>query len=131
MKRGLTFAGALRSILRQDPDTVMIGEIRDKETVEIAVKAALTGHMVLSTLHTNDAPATISRMLDMDVDAFMVASSVVLVSAQRLARKLCEECKKPMERPLAAPLLKIGFTEEDMATDFTLYKAQGDRKSGV
>jgi len=125
VKRGLTFAGALRSILRQDPDTVMIGEIRDKETVEIAVKAALTGHLVLSTLHTNDAPSTISRMLDMEVDPFMVASSVVLVSAQRLARKLCEECKKPMDRPARETLLKTGFTEEDLATDFTLYKAQG------
>ena len=125
VKRGLTFAAALRSILRQDPDTVMIGEIRDKETVEIAVKAALTGHLVLSTLHTNDAPSTIARMLDMEVDPFMVASSVVLVSAQRLARKLCEECKRPMDRPLKGTLLKTGFTEEDLATDFTLYKAQG------
>ncbi len=109
-KRGLTFAGALRSILRQDPDTVLIGEIRDKETLEIAVKAALTGHLVLSTLHTNDAPSTITRMVDMGMDPFMVASSTLLICAQRLARKLCPHCKKPMEigekALLAAGVLK-------------------------
>lgn len=125
VKRGLTFAGALRSILRQDPDTVMIGEIRDKETVEIAIKAALTGHLVLSTLHTNDAPSTITRMMDMGVDPFMVSSATVLVSAQRLARKLCEECKKAVERPTDESLLKMGFTEADLKTEFTLYQTQG------
>ena len=125
VKRGLTFAVALRSILRQDPDTVMVGEIRDKETVEIAVKAALTGHLVLSTLHTNDAPSSITRMVDMGMDPFMVACSTVLVSAQRLSRKLCTECREPMDRPAAESLLNMGFTEEDLATDFTLYRAKG------
>src|SRR5439155_26661241 len=98
-KRGMTFAGALRSILRQDPDIVMVGEIRDTETIEIAVKAALTGHLVLSTLHTNDASSTVTRMLDMGVDPFMVSSSTLLVSAQRLMRKLCDHCKSPMTAP--------------------------------
>jgi len=91
-KRGMTFAGALRSILRQDPDVVLLGEIRDKETLEIAVKAALTGHLVLSTLHTNDAPSTITRMLDMGMDPFMVSSATLLICAQRLARLLCPHC---------------------------------------
>ncbi|GMV81999.1 MAG: pilus biosynthesis protein TapB [Planctomycetota bacterium] len=112
-KRGLSFAAALRSILRQDPDTVMIGEIRDKETAEIAIKAALTGHLVLSTLHTNDAPSTVSRLVDMGIDPFMVASSVVLVSAQRLLRKLCTECRGPIQLP-AERLLEIGFKESDL-----------------
>jgi len=114
-KRGLTFAAALRSILRQDPDVVMIGEIRDGETIEIAIKAALTGHLVLSTLHTNDAPSTISRMLDMGVDPFMVASATLLVSAQRLARRLCKHCKAPLEAPNER-LMAIGFTEEEAET---------------
>jgi type IV pilus assembly protein PilB len=129
-KRGLTFAGALRSLLRQDPDTIMIGEIRDLETVEIAVKAALTGHRVFSTLHTNDAPSTITRMIDMGVDPFMVASSVLLVAAQRLGRRLCSECKQPVEIPRETLLLE-GFTEEDLAENPTLYEAGGcDRCSG-
>ena len=115
-KRGLTFSGALRSILRQDPDVVMIGEIRDAETIEIAIKAALTGHLVLSTLHTNDAASTITRMVDMGVDPFMVASATLLVSAQRLARRLCKHCKAPIERPPVKRLLKIGFTEEEAET---------------
>jgi type IV pilus assembly protein PilB len=114
-KRGLTFAGALRSILRQDPDVVMIGEIRDTETIEIAIKAALTGHLVLSTLHTNDAASTISRMVDMGVDPFMVASSTLLVSAQRLARRLCKHCKAPFENPPVDRLTAIGFNEEEVA----------------
>lgn len=115
VKQGLTFASALRSILRQDPDTVLLGEIRDQETVEIAVKAALTGHLVFSTLHTNDAPSTITRMIDMGVDPFLVASSVACIAAQRLSRKLCEECRKPMERPPRTEYLRqIGFREEDM-----------------
>ncbi|MHC4939841.1 MAG: GspE/PulE family protein [Planctomycetota bacterium] len=115
-KRGLTFAAALRSILRQDPDVVMIGEIRDKETIEIAIKAALTGHLVLSTLHTNDAASTISRMIDMGVDPFMVASATLLVSAQRLARRLCKYCKVPMDKPPVERLLEVGFLPEEAET---------------
>jgi type IV pilus assembly protein PilB len=125
VKRGLTFAGALRSILRQDPDIVMIGEIRDTETIDIAVKAALTGHLVLSTLHTNDAAGTISRMLDMGVDPFMVSSSTLLVSAQRLMRKLCDHCKEPMSAPYER-LLDIGATPRDLETiPTTLFRAVG------
>jgi len=117
VKRGLTFAASLRSILRQDPDTIMIGEIRDLETIEIAIKAALTGHLVLSTLHTNDAPSTISRMIDMGVDPFMVASSVILVAAQRLARGLCGDCKRPLDpMPPADRLLEMGFLPEEVKT---------------
>jgi len=112
-KRGRTFAAVLRSILRQDPDTVMIGEIRDLETAEIAIQAALTGHLVMSTLHTNDAPSTITRMVDMGIDPFMVAASVVLVVAQRLARKLCDKCKKIEEYPTES-LQKIGFLPEEI-----------------
>jgi len=123
-KRGLTFAGALRSILRQDPDVVMIGEIRDGETIEIAIKAALTGHLVLSTLHTNDAASTITRMIDMGVDPFMVASATLMVSAQRLARRLCKHCKAPVENPPKERLLKIGFTEEEAETG-TVFQAVG------
>ena len=111
-KAGLTFSGALRSILRQDPDVVLLGEIRDGETLEIAVKAALTGHLVLSTLHTNDAPSTITRMIDMGCDPFMVASSSLLICAQRLGRRLCTSCKRPVELPKEA-LIKLGFREED------------------
>ncbi len=111
-KRGLTFAAALRSILRQDPDTVMIGEMRDLETVEIAVKAALTGHLVLSTLHTNDAPSTITRLTDMGVEPFMVTSTVILASAQRLMRKICPECKETTSYPIGR-LLEIGFTPDE------------------
>jgi type IV pilus assembly protein PilB len=124
VKRGLTFAAALRSILRQDPDTIMIGEIRDKETVEIAVKAALTGHLVLSTLHTNDAPSTVTRMLDMGVDPFMVASATVLVSAQRLAKKLCEECREEVELKPEA-VLKLGACEGDLAEGLHVHRAVG------
>ncbi len=94
---GLNFAMALRAFLRQDPDIIMVGEIRDFETAEIAVKAALTGHLVLSTLHTNDAPATISRLLNMGVEPFLITASVNLVLAQRLARKICADCKQPVE----------------------------------
>ncbi len=115
VKRGLTFAGALRSILRQDPDIVMIGEIRDHETADIAVKAAITGHLVLSTLHTNDAASSITRLVDMGVDSFMVASSVILVAAQRLCRKLCNRCKQPLDTlPDKNHLLKIGFEPEQL-----------------
>ena len=122
-KAGLTFAGALRSILRQDPDVVMIGEIRDSETIEIAVKAALTGHLVLSTLHTNDAPSTITRMIDMGVDPFMVASSTLLVSAQRLCRRLCQHCKEELRAP-AERLLAVGFTDEEIEQQPVLYSAR-------
>ena len=125
VKRGLTFAAALRSILRQDPDTILIGEIRDTETIDIAVKAALTGHLVLSTLHTNDAPSTITRMADMGVDPFMVASSTLLVSAQRLCRKLCPACKEPMEAPPTERLKSLGYFDEDLAGDIQFYQPRG------
>ncbi|MFT5830092.1 MAG: type IV pilus assembly protein PilB, partial [Bacteroidia bacterium] len=111
-KRGLTFAGALRSILRQDPDVVLVGEIRDSETAEIAVKAALTGHMVLSTLHTNDAPSTITRLVDMGIDPFLVSSSVNCVAAQRLVRRLCSSCKVAVSLP-EEELYSIGYTREE------------------
>ncbi len=112
-KAGLTFATALRAFLRQDPDIIMVGEIRDLETAEISVKAAQTGHLVLSTLHTNDAPATLMRLANMGVAAFNIASSVILITAQRLVRKLCVHCKRPEEIPPEA-LLQAGFTEEDL-----------------
>jgi type IV pilus assembly protein PilB len=112
---GLNFAMSLRSFLRQDPDIIMVGEIRDFETAEIAVKASLTGHLVLSTLHTNDAPATISRLLNMGVEPFLITASVNLVLAQRLARKVCVDCKRPAEMDKAA-LVDMGFTEEQVAT---------------
>jgi type IV pilus assembly protein PilB len=112
-KAGLTFATALRAFLRQDPDVIMVGEIRDLETADIAVKAAQTGHLVLSTLHTNDAPTTLTRLLNMGVAPFNVASSVILITAQRLARKLCTRCKQPEDIPLEA-LLRAGFSEEDL-----------------
>ncbi|MBI4577084.1 MAG: type IV-A pilus assembly ATPase PilB [Planctomycetes bacterium] len=126
VKRGLTFAAALRSILRQDPDIVMIGEIRDLETVEIAVKAALTGHLVLSTLHTNDAASSITRMVDMGVDPFMIASSVILVSAQRLVRRLCGRCREPIAAPPPERLLEVGFHPEDMPS-IALFRPVGCR----
>ncbi len=112
-KRGLTFAGALRSILRQDPDIVLVGEIRDKETADIAIKAALTGHLVFSTLHTNNAIATITRLTDMGIDPFMVSSSLLMVAAQRLGRRLCGSCKQPVEDPPFEHLLSLGMMEED------------------
>lgn len=116
-KGGLTFAAALRSLLRQDPDTILLGEIRDKETIEIAIKAALTGHLVFSTLHTNDAASTITRITDMGIDPFLVASSVMCVCAQRLGRKLCEECKRPAELlPPKKTLIDMGFFEEELET---------------
>lgn len=112
-KAGLNFASALRAFLRQDPDIIMVGEIRDLETAEIAIKAAQTGHMVLSTLHTNDAPSTLTRLANMGVPPFNIASAVNLIIAQRLARRLCTHCKKPIEVPKHA-LLKAGFREEDL-----------------
>jgi type IV pilus assembly protein PilB len=111
-KAGLTFAAALRSFLRQDPDVIMVGEIRDLETAEIAVKAAQTGHLVMSTLHTNDAPSTLERLKNMGVAPFNIASSVIMITAQRLARRLCT-CKKPMDIPIEA-LLEAGFSEQDL-----------------
>jgi type IV pilus assembly protein PilB len=123
-KTGLTFAEALRAFLRQDPDIVMVGEIRDLETAEIAVKAAQTGHLVLSTLHTNDAPQTLTRLANMGIPPFNIASSVLLIMAQRLARRLCEHCKAPDPLPKEA-LREEGFTDEDIATGFTTYKPVG------
>jgi len=123
-KAGLTFAGALRSFLRQDPDVVMVGEIRDLETAEIAIKAAQTGHLVLSTLHTNSAAETLTRLLNMGVPAFNVASSVTLIMAQRLARRLCPHCKKPYQIP-DAELLHMGYTQEEITAGITLYKPVG------
>ncbi|MBL6756806.1 MAG: Flp pilus assembly complex ATPase component TadA [Planctomycetes bacterium] len=125
-KRGTTFAGALRSILRQDPDIVLVGEIRDKETADIAIKAALTGHLVLTTLHTNDAAATITRLIDMGIDPFMVSSSILVICAQRLGRRLCTSCKVAIEEPPREELLKIGFKEEDFATPFQLFEPNAD-----
>jgi type IV pilus assembly protein PilB len=112
-KAGLNFATALRAFLRQDPDIIMVGEIRDLETADIAVKASQTGHLVLSTLHTNDAPATLMRLLNMGVAPFNIASSVILITAQRLGRKLCTQCKRPEDIPPEA-LLRAGFVEEDL-----------------
>ncbi|HWP94800.1 MAG TPA: type IV-A pilus assembly ATPase PilB [Gammaproteobacteria bacterium] len=123
-KVGLTFASALKAFLRQDPDVILVGEIRDLETAEIAIKAAQTGHLVLSTLHTNDAPKTLTRLVDMGVPPYSIATSVNLIIAQRLARRLCNHCKRPVDVPKEA-LLKEGFTEEDLATGFTLYEAVG------
>ncbi len=120
-KRGMTFAGALRSILRQDPDVILVGEIRDTETADIAIKAALTGHLVLSTLHTNDAASTITRLIDMGVDPFMVSSSLLGIGAQRLARKICESCRQPLDLP-EKELLSIGFLPADLK-DLKLFQA--------
>ena len=124
-KQGLTFAAALRSFLRQDPDIIMVGEIRDLETADIAIKAAQTGHMVFSTLHTNNAPATLSRLLNMGVAPFNIASSVSLIMAQRLLRRLCPNCKREVERPPVPALKKAGFTDADLAQDWKLYRPVG------
>ena len=124
-KQGLTFAATLRSFLRQDPDIIMVGEIRDLETTDIAIKAAQTGHMVFSTLHTNNAPATLSRLLNMGVAPFNIASSVSLIMAQRLLRRLCPNCKREVERPPVPALKKAGFTDTDLAQDWKLYRPVG------
>jgi type IV pilus assembly protein PilB len=124
VKVGLTFASALRAFLRQDPDVVMVGEVRDLETAEIAIKAAQTGHLVLSTLHTNDAPQTLTRLVDMGVKPYAIATSVSLIIAQRLARRLCSQCKQLIEVPAEA-LLKEGFTEEDIAAGVKVYGPKG------
>ncbi len=120
---GLTFAAALRSFLRQDPNIILVGEIRDFETAEIAIKAALTGHLVLSTLHTNDAPSTISRLMNMGIEPFLVATSVNLICAQRLVRRVCKNCKQEVKIPKKT-LLDIGFTEEEVK-DLKVYKGKG------
>jgi len=123
-KAGLNFAVALKSFLRQDPDIIMVGEIRDLETADIAIKAAQTGHMVMSTLHTNDAPTTLTRLLNMGVAPFNIASSVLLITAQRLARKLCETCKAQADYPREA-MLKAGFKAEDLDGTWRPYRAVG------
>jgi type IV pilus assembly protein PilB len=123
-KVGLTFATAMRAFLRQDPDVIMVGEIRDLETAEIAIKAAQTGHLVLSTLHTNDAPQTLTRMVDMGVKPYAIATSVSLIIAQRLARRLCNHCKQPLEVPPDA-LLKEGYTETEIAQGLRIFGPKG------
>ena len=123
-KVGLTFAGALRAFLRQDPDIIMVGEIRDIETAEIALKAAQTGHLVLSTLHTNDAPKTLTRLVDMGVKPYAIATSVSLIIAQRLARRLCNNCKTRVEVPEEA-LVREGFTPDEIATGIQIYGPVG------
>jgi type IV pilus assembly protein PilB len=123
-KAGLTFAAALKSFLRQDPDVIMVGEIRDLETADIAIKAAQTGHMVLSTLHTNDAPTTLTRMLNMGIAPFNIASSVILITAQRLARRLCAKCKEPLDVPQET-LLEAGYKPEDLDGTWVPYKPVG------
>jgi type IV pilus assembly protein PilB len=123
-KVGLTFAAAMRAFLRQDPDVIMVGEVRDLETAEIAIKASQTGHLVLSTLHTNDAPQTLTRLVDMGVKPYAIATSVSLIIAQRLARRLCGNCKMPRDIPREA-LLKEGFTEADVAAGLKIFGPKG------
>jgi type IV pilus assembly protein PilB len=123
-KVGLTFAAAMRAFLRQDPDVIMVGEIRDLETAEIAIKAAQTGHLVLSTLHTNDAPQTLTRLVDMGVKPYAIATSVSLIIAQRLARRLCNSCKQPLDVPREA-LLKEGFTDGEISAGIKLFVPKG------
>jgi type IV pilus assembly protein PilB len=123
-KAGLTFAVALRAFLRQDPDIIMVGEIRDLETADISIKAAQTGHLVLSTLHTNDAPTTLTRMRNMGIAPFNIASSVILITAQRLGRRLCPQCKAPIDIPHEA-LIEAGFKEADLDGSWTPYKPVG------
>ena len=123
-KAGLTFAAALKAFLRQDPDVIMVGEIRDLETADISIKAAQTGHLVLSTLHTNDAPTTLTRMMNMGIPTFNIASSVILITAQRLARRLCANCKEPLDVPRKA-LLEAGFKAEELDGTWTPYRPVG------
>ena len=123
-KAGMNFSVALKAFLRQDPDIIMVGEIRDLETADIAIKAAQTGHMVMSTLHTNDAPTTLTRLMNMGVAPFNIASSVILITAQRLARRLCENCKAPADYPRES-LLKAGFAEADLDGSWKPYRAVG------
>jgi type IV pilus assembly protein PilB len=123
-KAGMNFATALKAFLRQDPDVIMVGEIRDLETADIAIKAAQTGHMVMSTLHTNDAPTTLTRMLNMGVAPFNIAASVLLITAQRLARRLCENCKQPADYPRES-LQRAGYKPEDLDGSWKPYRAVG------
>jgi type IV pilus assembly protein PilB len=123
-RAGMNFSTALKAFLRQDPDVIMVGEIRDLETADIAIKAAQTGHMVMSTLHTNDAPTTLTRMMNMGVAPFNIASSVILITAQRLARRLCENCKAPGDYPREA-LLRAGYKEAELDGSWKPYKAIG------
>jgi type IV pilus assembly protein PilB len=125
---GLTFASALRSFLRQDPNIILVGEIRDMETAEIAVKASLTGHLVLSTLHTNDAPSAVTRLVNMGIEPLLVTSSVILIAGQRLVRRICQDCKEEVDLPRKA-LLNIGFPEEE-ADDVKAYTGRGCDKCG-
>lgn len=125
---GLNFAAALRSFLRQDPDIIMVGEIRDFETAEIAIKSALTGHLVLSTIHTNDAPSTINRLLNMGIEPFLVSSSLILIQAQRLCRRICRNCIEPHQVPEEA-LYEVGFPESEIP-DLTVYKGHGCSQCG-
>ena len=124
-KAGLTFAAALKSFLRQDPDVIMVGEIRDLETADIAIKAAQTGHLVMSTLHTNDAPTTLTRMLNMGVAPFNIASSVLLITAQRLARRLCENCKAAGRLPSRGDAARPASRPEDLDGTWKPYRAVG------
>ena len=124
---GLNFAAALRSFLRQDPNIVLVGEIRDFETAEVAIKAALTGHLVLSTLHTNDAPSTINRLMNMGIEPFLVATSVHLVVAQRLVRRICTFCKEPIDVRRRAE--QLGFSEREART-LKLFKGRGCEQCG-
>lgn len=123
-KAGLTFSSALRAFLRQDPDIIMVGEIRDLETAEIAIKAAQTGHMVLSTVHTNSAPETLNRLVNMGIETFNIATSVSLIVAQRLARRLCQHCKRAATYPKEA-LIEFGFSPDEITADFTVYEPVG------
>jgi type IV pilus assembly protein PilB len=121
---GLNFASCLRSFLRQDPDIIMVGEIRDLETAQIAVKAALTGHLVLSTLHTNDAPSTIDRLINMGVEPFLLTSSINLIAAQRLVRRICDKCKEPIEVTPEA-LINLGVDASEAAGGFPIFRGRG------
>jgi type IV pilus assembly protein PilB len=123
-KAGMTFPVALKAFLRQDPDIIMVGEIRDLETADISIKAAQTGHLVLSTLHTNDAPTTLTRMRNMGIAPFNIASSVILITAQRLARRLCAQCKTPADIPRQT-LLDAGFEEDDVDGSWAPYQPVG------
>ncbi len=125
---GFSFASALREILRQDPDVIMVGEIRDRETADIAIRASLTGHLVLSTLHTNDAPGAITRLIDMEIEPFLIASSVEMVIAQRLVRRLCMECNQPADLPeadLRASLSLLEVSSDEVANLDRVRKAVG------
>ena len=120
---GLNFASALRTFLRQDPDVIMVGEVRDTETASIAIKAALTGHLVLSTIHTNDSASTVQRLIDMGIEPFMLASSIILIEAQRLGRRICKKCKEPVK---ADPkLIKALNLDYEKYKNFTFYKGTG------